>query len=264
MNSIVLAVLTVGIIGLAFGLLLALASVIFKVEVDERIERIEEILPGANCGGCGYAGCSAYARAVVESGAPVDACVVGKSSLARQVGGIMGKAVAEQSPKTARVLCGGDCEKASDKYEYYGIEDCAAANKLAGGQKACPSGCLGYGSCVRVCKFDAIHVVNGVAVVDEERCTACGQCVKACPKHIIEIMPKERKVTVKCKNRKPGKEVNSYCKAGCIACGICVKNCPFEAISVNSNLAEIDYDKCRGCGICAEKCPKKVIDKSAV
>lgn len=264
MNSIILAVLTVGIIGLAFGLLLAFASVIFKVEVDERVEKIEEVLPGANCGGCGYAGCSAFAHAVVEKGAPVDACVVGKSPVARQVGGIMGKAVANEAPKIARVMCGGDCEKASEKYDYYGVEDCYAANRLAGGQKSCPSGCLGFGSCTKVCKFDAIKVENGVAVVDEEKCTACGQCVKVCPKQIIRIVPKTGRVSVLCSNKKPGKEVNGYCKSGCIACGICAKNCPFEAITVENNLASIDYSKCKSCGICVQKCPKKAIIKSNV
>lgn len=259
MSNIITAVLVVGIIGLVFGLLLALAAVIFKVEVDERIEKIEEILPGANCGACGYAGCSAYAHAIVEAGAPLDACSVGKDNTAQQIGGIMGKAVAAKEPKVARVLCGGDCEKAKKKYEYYGTLDCNAANKLAGGQKACPDGCLGFGTCRDVCKFGAISVINGIAVIDEEKCTACGMCVKACPKHIIELMPKDMKVAVLCKNRQEGKVVNAICEAGCIACKICEKNCPFEAIAVNGNLAEIDYEKCKSCGICATKCPKKVI-----
>ncbi len=259
MNGIITAVLTVGIIGLVFGLLLALASVIFKVETDERVEKIEEVLPGANCGACGFAGCSAYAHAVVEKNAPVNCCSVGKSAVAMQIGGIMGKAVASEKPKVARVLCGGDCEKAKDKYEYSGVEDCSMANKLGGGQKACPTGCLGYGNCVNVCKFDAIHVINGVAVVDEEKCTACGMCVKTCPKKIIELVTKDSMVSVICSNKRTGKEVNAVCSVGCIGCGICEKNCPFEAISVEDNLARVDYDKCKSCGICANKCPKKAI-----
>ncbi len=259
MSSIITAILVVGVIGLVFGLLLALAAVIFRVEVDERIEKIEEVLPGANCGACGFAGCSAYAHAVVNEGAAVDCCSVGGGNVSQQIGGIMGKAIKADSPKVARVFCGGDCEKSKNKYEYYGTPDCNAANKLAGGQKACRSGCLGFGTCVAACKFDAIHIVNGVAVVDEEKCTACGMCVKACPKNLIEIIPKDRVVSVLCRNRQPGKVVNSVCAAGCIACKICEKNCPFEAISVNENLAEIDYEKCKSCGICANKCPKKVI-----
>lgn len=259
MSSIITAVLVVGIIGLVFGLLLALAAVIFKVEVDERVEKIEEVLPGANCGACGYAGCSAYAHAVVEKGAPVDCCGVGGGNVAQQIGGIMGKAIGADSPKVARVLCGGDCEKAKEKYEYYGVLDCNAANKLAGGQKACSYGCLGFGTCREVCKFGAISIVNGIAVIDEEKCTACGMCAKACPKHIIDIMPKDKEVIVRCKNRKSGKEVNASCQVGCIACKICEKNCPQQAITVNNNLAEIDYQKCTSCGVCIEKCPKKVI-----
>ncbi len=261
MNGIILAALIVGIIGLAFGLLLALAAVIFKVEVDDRITKIEEVLPGANCGACGYAGCSAYATAVVENGAPVDCCSVGKGNVAQQIGGIMGKAVAAKKPVVARVLCGGNCEKAQDKYDYSGVADCRAAAKLAGGPKACQSGCMGLGTCVSVCKFDAIHIENGIAVVNEDKCTACGMCVKACPKNVIELMPQDKTVTVLCKNKKSGKEVNAVCKAGCIACGICEKNCPFEAIAVKDNLAVIDYEKCKSCGICANKCPKQVIIK---
>lgn len=259
MSSIITAVLVVGVIGLIFGILLALAAVIFKVEVDERIEKIEEILPGANCGACGFAGCSAYAHAVVEGGAAVDCCSVGGGNVAQQIGGIMGKAVGAGTKKVARVLCGGDCDKSKEKYEYYGVLDCNAANKLAGGPKACSSGCLGFGTCVNACKFDAIHIVDGIAVVDEEKCTACGMCKKVCPKGIIELMPKDKTVFVACKNHQPGKNVNAVCAAGCIACKICEKNCPFEAITINDNLAEIDYEKCKSCGICVNKCPKQVI-----
>lgn len=261
MNGIISAVLTVGILGLVFGLLLAFASVIFKVETDERIEKIEEALPGANCGGCGYAGCSAFAKAVVEDGAPVDGCVVGKKPVAEKIADIMGKSAGNSAPKTARVMCGGDCEKAKEKYDYFGVEDCAAANKLAGGPKTCPTGCLGFGTCAEVCPFGAINVINGVAVVDEDKCTACGKCVKACPKHIIEIVQKDKRVSVLCSNTKPGKEVNTYCSAGCIACRICEKNCPFEAVSVENNLAKVDYEKCKSCGICVKACPKQVIAK---
>ena len=141
------------------------------------------------------------------------------------------------------------------------MSDCRAANKLAGGAKSCSFGCLGLGTCVSACQFDAIHIENGIAVVDEEKCTACGMCKKVCPKDVIEIMPKDNKVYVKCNSRDTGKVVNAACKVGCIACKICEKNCPFVAISIKDNLAVIDYDKCKSCGICAEKCPKKVIIK---
>ena len=261
MGSIISAVLTVGLIGLAFGLLLAFAAVIFKVETDERIEKISEILPGANCGACGFAGCSAYAKAVVEDDAPVNSCSVGKGKVAEKIGEIMGKTADENEPMTARVVCGGDCENAKDKYVYFGVEDCWAANKLAGGAKACSSGCLGLGSCIKVCQFGAISIENGIAVVDEEKCTACGMCTKACPKAVIRLMPKNKKVFIKCNSKKPGKEVNAVCKSGCIGCKLCEKECHFEAISVAENLAAIDFDKCKSCGLCVAKCPKKVIVK---
>lgn len=259
MNDILSAILVVGIVGLAFGLLLAVAAIIFKVEVDERIEKIEEVLPSANCGACGFAGCSAYAAAVVNDGAAVNLCGVGGGAVSQQIGGIMGTAVAASVPKVARVHCAGTCEKAKDRFEYYGVETCEAAAKFAGGQKACSEGCLGFGSCVSACMFDAIRVVDGVAIVDEDKCTACGACVKACPKNIIELLPKDNKTYVKCSNHKPGKAVTVACSVGCIGCKICEKNCPFEAVSVKDNLAVIDYEKCQACGVCAEKCPKKVI-----
>ena len=257
--DILSAILVVGIVGLGFGLLLAVAAIIFKVEVDERIEKIEEVLPGANCGACGFAGCSAYAAAVVNDGAAVNLCGVGGGNVAQQIGGIMGTAVSKGVPMVARVHCGGTCENAKDKFEYYGVETCEAAAKFAGGQKACSEGCLGFGSCVSACVFDAIRVEDGVASVDEEKCTACGACVKACPKKIIELLPRDNKTYVKCSNHKTGKEVNAVCKVGCIACKICEKNCEPEAISVDNNLAVIDYKKCQSCGVCIEKCPKKVI-----
>lgn len=259
MNGILSAILVVGIVGLAFGILLAVAAVIFKVDVDERIEKIEEVLPGANCGACGFAGCAAYATAVVNDGAAVNLCGVGGGAVAQQIGGIMGTAVSAGKKKVARVHCAGTCENAKDKYEYYGINTCDAAIKIAGGQKACPNGCLGFGTCVEACKFDAIKVVDGVAVVDEGKCTACGACVKACPKNIIELLPKDNKTYVKCSSKKLGKEVNAVCKSGCIACRICEKNCKFDAISVQDNLAVVDYEKCQSCGVCVKACPKKVI-----
>lgn len=264
MNNIISAVVIVGAVGLIFGLLLAIASVIFKVETDERIGKIEEVLPGANCGACGYAGCSAYAHAVVEKNAPVDCCSVGKDKVARQVGGIMGRAVAATEPKIAKVLCAGNCEKAKNKYDYSGIDSCASAAALSGGPKACSAGCMGFGDCVSVCKFGAIKIADGIACIDEEKCTSCGMCVKVCPKGIIKLMPKDKPYAVLCSSHKTGKEVNAVCSAGCIACRICEKNCPEEAIKVENNLAVIDYSKCVSCGICAEKCPKKVIKIGSV
>lgn len=259
MNSIVLATIAVGAIGLVFGLLLALAAVIFKVNADERIGKIEEVLPGANCGGCGFAGCSAYANAVVEKGAPINCCSVGGAGVSEQIGAIMGKTAEKAVPKVARVLCGGIKGAATEKYDYQGVLDCNAASKLAGGQKECEFGCLGYGTCTKVCQFDAIHIVDGVAKVDEEKCTACGMCVKACPKNVIELVPKNSVASVLCKNKLIGKETMKMCTVGCIGCKICENKCPFGAVAVTDNLAKIDYERCESCGLCAKICPKGVI-----
>ena len=259
MNQIISAVLLVGITGLIFGCLLAFASVIFAVKKDERIDRIVEVLPGANCGGCGFAGCSAYASAVVENGAAVNLCSVGKAPVAEKIGSIMGCSAGEAKEMTARVMCGGNFENAKEKYNYMGIPDCNAAAKLGGGAKVCRFGCLGLGSCAAVCAFGAISLRDGIAVVDSEKCTACGKCAEVCPKKVIKLVPKDAGVHVLCRNEDKGAAVNKYCSSGCIGCRICEKNCPNAAVSVKDNCAVIDYEKCTACGICAEKCPKKVI-----
>lgn len=258
-GNIILAVVIVGVIGLIFGLLLSFASVIFKVETDEREEKILSVLPGANCGACGFAGCSAYASAVVNSGAPVNSCSVGKTAVAEKIADIMGVTAGEIVPMTAKVMCGGNCEAASDKYEYVGKQDCRAAAKLGGGAKSCPNGCLGLGSCISVCKFDAIRIENGIAVIDEEKCEACGMCVKQCPKHVIALIPKKNKYYVECMNTEKGALTNKYCTVGCIGCKRCEKVCEAGAVKVVNNNAVIDYSLCTGCGACAEQCPKKVI-----
>lgn len=259
MNQIISAVLVVGITGLIFGCILALASVIFAVKKDERIDKITEILPGANCGACGMAGCSAYAAAIVNDGAAVNLCSVGKAPVAEKIGEIMGCAAGEVKEMTAKVMCAGTCENAKEKYTYMGIPDCKAASKLGGGAKACAYGCLGLGTCAAVCGFGAISVKDGVAVVDEEKCTGCGKCREACPKKVIELIPKKASVYALCNNKDKGAEVNKVCSVGCIACRICEKNCPVQAVSVTDNRAVVDYEKCIACGVCVEKCPKKVI-----
>lgn len=259
MNQIISAILVVGGTGLLFGCILAFASFIFKVEEDERIEKILNTLPGANCGGCGYAGCSAYAAAVVNDNAPINACGVGKSAVSEKIAEIMGTAASESVPLVACVMCGGTCEKAKNKYDYDGIPDCVSASKLAGGAKGCSYGCLGLGTCAAVCSFDAIEIKDGIAHIIAEKCVACGKCVNACPKHIIKLIPSNKTHIVNCSSLAKGVAVNKVCSAGCIGCGICEKNCPNEAVKIENNLASIDYAKCSDCGICAEKCPKKAI-----
>ena len=259
-TGIILAAVIVGGTGLFIGVFLGVAGKKFAVEVDEREEAILGVLPGNNCGGCGYAGCSGLAAAIVKGEAEVGGCPVGGAPVAAKVGEIMGVAAGAQVHEVAFVKCGGDCEKAKQEYEYHGLSDCTMVNMMQdGGPKACSYGCLGDGSCVQACPFDAIHIVNGVAVVDKEACKACGKCVAVCPKHLIEIVPYDQKHLVKCNSQDKGKAVMQACTAGCIGCKMCEKACKFEAVTVENNIAHIDYEKSKDCGACAVKCPKKVI-----
>lgn len=260
MNGILLAALVIGITGLAIGLLLGVAAKQFAVEVDEREVKVRDQLPGNNCGGCGYAGCDGLAAAIVKGEAAVNACPVGGPDVAAAIGEIMGASADAGEKKTAFVKCRGTCDKTTVKYNYYGIHDC---KKLAlipgGGDKTCEYGCLGYGSCVKACGFDAIHIVNGIAEVDKEKCVSCGKCVAECPKHLIELVPYEAKHIVQCSSHDKGKDVKAACETGCIGCGLCVKQCEFDAIILENNLAYIDQSKCTKCGKCAAKCPAKII-----
>ncbi len=260
MNEILVPILIIGGMGLLFGVLLGVASKIFAVETDERVPKILEALPGANCGGCGFAGCAAYANALVSGGVRPNMCPVGGSAVAQQIAVILGVKAEEKEPMVARVLCNGSPDRAKQKYIFDGLPDCHSAARLGGGEKMCPHGCLGLGSCVKVCKFDAISVVNGVAVVDTEKCVACGACAAECPKNIIKILPAKSKYTITCKSVEKGKMTRQDCMVGCIGCGICAKSCPKEAITVKDNLAAIDPSKCVNCGICAKKCPQHAIN----
>lgn len=259
MNIVLWPVITLGGLAIFFGVVLAFASKKFAVEVDPRVTDIRNVLPGANCGGCGFAGCDAFADAIVKGDATIAGCPVGGSELAAKIAALMGVEAGSMEKQVARVICCGDKNNAKEKYEYFGIEDCKAAEMLAGGSKSCRFGCTGLGSCVKACPFDAIHVVNGVAVVDEEKCTACKKCIAACPKNIIELVPVSKEVRVLCKNTDKGKAVMEACKVGCIACQKCVKACKFDAIVFENNLAKIDYSKCVNCMMCAEACPTKTI-----
>ncbi|AEE96355.1 RnfABCDGE type electron transport complex subunit B [Mahella australiensis] len=258
-NDILIPVVTLGGLGLIFGAILAFASSRFAVEKDPRVDEVREALPGANCGACGYPGCDGLAAAIVAGKAPVNACTVGGAASAEKIGAIMGVEAQAGEKQVARVLCQGDLEAAAQKYKYVGIESCAAANALGGGSKACGYGCLGFGDCVKACPFDAIDIVNGVAIVDEKRCTGCTICVAACPKGIIQMVPQSKRVVILCASLDKGKLVRGYCKVGCIACNICVRKCPENAIVLENNLAHIVYDKCTNCAECVDKCPASTI-----
>lgn len=260
LTGILIATLTVAGTGLILGLFLGLAGLKFKVETNQKELDILEALPGNNCGGCGYAGCAALAKAIADGEAPVEACPVGGAAVAGAVAEILGVEAGSMERKTAFVMCAGDCNKAKENYDYYGAEDCKMVEYIpGGGSKACNYGCHGYGNCVRVCEFDAIHIVDGIAVVDKEKCTACSRCIKECPKNLIELVPYKAKQRVRCSSNDKGKEVKAVCTIGCIACRLCEKACQFDAIHVTDHLAYIDYEKCTNCGECAKKCPVKVI-----
>lgn len=260
MNIIIISVVLLGVLGIAIGLLLGVAGKFFTVETDERVELVRECLPGNNCGGCGYAGCDGLADAVVAGNAPVNGCPVGGAPVAEKIAEILGVDAGASVKMVANVRCAGTCEQASVKYNYIGAKDCRQAAVVPGrGDKACAYGCLGFGSCVAVCQFDAVSVRDGVAVVDREKCVACGKCVDICPNHLITLEPYDTRYQVQCSSKDKGKDVMSVCKAGCIGCGLCVKQCEFDAVTLENNLATIDPEKCRDCGKCAEKCPKKVI-----
>ena len=242
-GEILIPALSVGGIGLFFGGLLAYASIVFHVQSDERLDQVTEALPGANCGGCGYAGCSAFAKAVVEDGVEITRCNLMTAEKAGIIAGIMGITAGAVVKKTARVACRGTCGVAPDKYEYYGLEDCVTAVQLGGGPKKCEFGCMGLGSCVKVCAFDAIHIMDGVAQVDESLCTGCGACAGACPKGIIHMVPSDKQVFVGCSSREKGVAVKNDCDVGCIACKLCEKKCMFDAVHVVDNIAAIDPAK---------------------
>ena len=269
MNEVLIAVGILGALGLGFGLVLAAASKVFYVETDPRLDALNECLPGANCGGCGFAGCGAYAEAVLNGEAPIGACASGGSECAAKMGEIMGVKVDAVARKVALVKCSGQkvynevgeqIGGAKVKGVYEGFKDCLAATNVGGhGPLACKYGCLGYGNCVKACKYDAIHVIDGVAKVDVEKCVGCGACVKTCPRDVITTVEYGTDVIIACNSNAKGAVTARSCTAGCIGCGLCRKICPNGAITTEKNLAVIDYSKCVSCGLCATVCPKHLI-----
>jgi Na+-translocating ferredoxin:NAD+ oxidoreductase RNF subunit RnfB len=296
-SSTVLALIALGGLGLLFSAGLAYASRKFAVKEDPRVSQILNVLAGANCGACGYPGCRAFAEAVAKGEAPVNGCTPGGTESTGKIARIMGMQaeMGEFIPQVAAVRCRGDREKARELFRYQGLEDCAASQLVAGGSKACQYGCLGLGSCVRVCPFEALSMGDdGLPLVDERKCTGCGLCVAACPREIIQLIPRDAKIYLACVSQDKGKGVKSICSVGCIGCGLCAKPkvTPSGAITMDGNLPKIDYSKadvdmvvaaykcptksfvdkvahrpkvsidskCDGCGICKEICPVDAIE----
>lgn len=265
MDLILVAVISLGAIGLISAVILYAASKKFAVYEDPRIGQVAEVLPQANCGGCGYPGCSGFAAACVKAGSlEGKLCPVGGQPTMEKVAAILGLEATASEPKVAVVRCNGTCANRPRITTYNGVRSCAIAHATYGGETGCSFGCLGCGDCVSACQFDAIHInpETGLPEVDEKKCTACGACSKACPRNIIEIRPKgknNRRVVVMCVNKDKGAVANKACSASCIGCGKCVKVCPFEAITLENNLAYIDPAKCKSCRKCEMGCPKGAI-----
>ena len=273
MTEILLAIGILGGLGLVFGLVLAAASRVFYVETDPRLEQLNECLPGANCGGCGYAGCNAYAEAVLKGEAKIGLCASGGSKCAKAMAAIMGVEAEEVIRKVALVRCSGEKHYDAEgnlisgsrlKAEYEGFRDCRAASGVGGhGPLSCKFGCLGFGTCVRACKYGAMELVDGVAKVDQDLCVGCMVCANVCPRNLITAIDPRNTVVIACNSHAKGAVVNRNCTMGCMGCSLCKKICPEDAITIDRNLAVIDYSKCTSCGLCATVCPKKLIKKNA-
>lgn len=268
MDFIMWAVIVLGAIALVASVVLYVCAKKFAVEEDPRIGKVLEALPGANCGGCGFPGCSGMADALVKA---CDAgslegllCPVGGQQVMGEVADLLGMAVANTDPKVAVVRCNGTCEHRPRIAEYSGLRTCFAMNSTGAGETGCGFGCLGCGDCVAACQFDAIHMnpETGLPEVDEEKCVACGACVKACPRHIIELRKKGvkgRRVYVQCVNKDKGAVAKKACAVACIGCGKCQKACQFDAITIENNVSYIDFNKCRLCRKCVDECPTHAI-----
>ncbi len=264
-NVIIYAVISLSAIGVAAAVILFFVAQKFKVIEDPRIDEVDEALPGANCGGCGYAGCRAFAEGMVKQGTMEGFnCPVGGADVMADIAKLLGLEVEAAEPKIAVIRCSGSRANAPKKIDYDGPATCAFAHNLYSGESGCPYGCLGCGDCVEACDFDAMYMdkETGLPVVIEENCVACGACVKACPRNIIELRnqgKKSRRIFVSCINKEKGAPAKKNCSVACIGCGKCFKVCPFDAITMSNNLAYIDYEKCKLCRKCVAECPTGAI-----
>ena len=256
---ILYAVIALGGLGILFGLVLGFADKKFAVKVDERVSAVRAVVAGANCGACGYAGCDAYAEAVVRGEANANACTPGGVKTVKAIAEIMGVNADAQEQMVARVRCQGTCDRVTQRYDYTGVQNCRAASGIAGGPSSCEFGCVGFGECESVCAFGAIKMVDGIAVIDDNVCTGCGMCVEVCPRNIIKMMPADQTIVVMCRNEAIGRIARLQCKTACIGCKRCEKACPTESIKVVNGVAIIDETTCTRCGACIPVCPMHCI-----
>ncbi|MGI6722103.1 MAG: RnfABCDGE type electron transport complex subunit B [Anaerovoracaceae bacterium] len=249
------------VIGLLFAIVLVVASKVMAVPVDETQVKVRGVLPGANCGACGFAGCDDYAAALASDpeGTSTTACIPGAAAVAEAIADILGVAAGDVTPQKAYLMCSGDCNQKQDLLNYTGKPTCEAAKQFYGGQWSCSSGCLGLGDCVRACPYDAMRMFDGIPGIDHDLCVGCGVCAKTCPQGILMIHDENESIKVSCSNHDVGKKAMQACKVACIACKKCEKACNFDAIHVIDGLAVIDYDKCKRCGMCAKACPTGAI-----
>ena len=241
------------------GLLIVIVSNVFSIPVDEKKEALLAALPGANCGGCGFAGCEGYAEFLANGSSDTSMCSVGGAACAMELASLLGVAASLPEPKVVRLLCQGTREHTSPRYDYRGTTSCNAAHGLLGGPGSCTYGCMGFGDCIAVCSFHALSRKDGIISVDESACTACGLCVKICPKNLLQLFPKTADVAVLCKNAWPGNETRKNCTIGCIGCKKCEKACPSGAIKMNGPLAVVDQGLCIHCNACVAVCPTHAI-----
>lgn len=258
-SAIISAAAVVTAIGLVCAAVLVAAATFMSVRENETEKKIRQCLPGANCGACGYTGCDGYAKALADGNAKTNLCIPGADAVSRKISDLLGVEFEDTEERVAAVRCCGDCTKTEKKAVYSGIESCAAAKLVFGGDNACAFGCLGRGDCAAVCPYGAVCLDSGIAKIDTRKCVGCGLCVGACPQKIIQLMPDVKRQVVACSNKQKGTDAAKVCRASCIGCGLCAKACPVGAVTVTDNLASVNYGLCTGCGSCAAACRRGCI-----